>query len=1166
MAARARPAQLELFKFSLYVFFPIAIMLHYGDPDWYDRHVGPIRDHFIKADKPQFLRCDKAGNLVRVHHFTRFWIAIRSLEHRHSGWDSSSSSKKGKGHEDIRSHAPTIPQTRLKRLELVRWCGPGAVSVEWFSRGAATCAIDRDGMVEILVQESDEDDNRPTYISLTIPFSAVSRVSSVSANPAVFLDLDHPFFMRRVIVHHDGTQKLLERPLYIDVLHNEVAKFVGRSVCLEFPSISEQSNFVNLTTTAGCPIVLLDAVTTLSGSRYAPADLKTLREWTSTLDVPPAFQLDGLLYNGILDAPQLLSIRPAVTDLLENYSSSQVEKILVAFVTRLLDPRVNRTASPEGPDDALVVGLDGEIIIKDLEGALGELDHGHHFSEGELVEKLEAAQEVLSFVNLQPEHEARTITVTPSRFIFSGPNVEDSNAVIRQYGQPEYFLRLVFRDEHGDSVRARPREDAQTEKFVDRRFGYFLRYGMEVCGRDFEFLAYSSTALKYQTVFFVAPFVHGEDLVTAETIRQALGDFTKVINIPAKWMARMAQLFGSTRPSITLTADEIVEIPDIESAGPPVSCHTDGVGLISPLLADDINEKLSEGLTPAQIAKRVPGTCFQIRLGGIKGMVSVDPSLEGRVLQARPSMIKFLSESRTLDIAGSFERPLRAYLNRPLIKILEDLKVSHQTLLDLQKQMLQDIAGCKHSWFLTSLFLDDFGLAQSARLSSTLSLLSPVLPRADLNSPFLEEALSLAASHTKRELKWKSRIHVPESWNLVGVADPSGYLSEGEIFACIHEPGKPPEYLEGLVAISRSPTMAEGDVQVVRAVGELPEEFAPRIRGLVNCVVFSTQGKRSLPSCLAGGDLDGDLYLVITNPDLIPKKCYPAASYDAPDPRTVNYPCTIADGINFFLEYMLNDRTGQVATRHLHIAELEFDGVFHRDCRKLVQLHSDAVDYAKTGVPVPFQAIPRANGGYPDFMSDPKLGKRSIETDGILGKLFRAVDECIEGGPRSLLSVHKRRQKQANKTLDPKRKLSTALASLVDPPLPQVPPQALVSQLSHLLPAFSEEMVRIARHATVTDEPTEAELLIGVQAGSGKEQRSVKNVVHRMTEQTSALFSSLRKELQGGQGQSVRRGWAAWCLAVEEDATSRDPRFGVRTFGLIALNVLLEGLEIEEKH
>ncbi|KAG9006741.1 hypothetical protein FRB94_013865 [Tulasnella sp. JGI-2019a] len=37
---------LELFKFGVYVFFPVAIMLHYGNPDWYIENILPYRERF----------------------------------------------------------------------------------------------------------------------------------------------------------------------------------------------------------------------------------------------------------------------------------------------------------------------------------------------------------------------------------------------------------------------------------------------------------------------------------------------------------------------------------------------------------------------------------------------------------------------------------------------------------------------------------------------------------------------------------------------------------------------------------------------------------------------------------------------------------------------------------------------------------------------------------------------------------------------------------------------------------------------------------------------------------------------------------------------------------------------------------------------------------------
>ncbi|KAA1114290.1 hypothetical protein PGT21_003097 [Puccinia graminis f. sp. tritici] len=35
----------------MYVFFPILVMVHYGDPDWYHKYVLPDRSQFLKLDK-----------------------------------------------------------------------------------------------------------------------------------------------------------------------------------------------------------------------------------------------------------------------------------------------------------------------------------------------------------------------------------------------------------------------------------------------------------------------------------------------------------------------------------------------------------------------------------------------------------------------------------------------------------------------------------------------------------------------------------------------------------------------------------------------------------------------------------------------------------------------------------------------------------------------------------------------------------------------------------------------------------------------------------------------------------------------------------------------------------------------------------------------------------
>jgi len=123
--------------------------------------------------------------------------------------------------------------------------------------------------------------------------------------------------------------------------------------------------------------------------------------------------------------------------------------------------------------------------------------------------------------------------------------------------------------------------------------------------------------------------------------------------------------------------------------------------------------------------------------------------------------------------------------------------------------------------------------------------------------------MDLVTSRVLREFKYSARIPLPGCYNLVGVPDQDDLLEPDEIYCAIREPGGAVKYLEGPIAITRSPTLDAGDVRGVRAVGRLPNRFpAIKIISLVNCVVLSTKGDRAIASMMGGGDLDGDQYNV----------------------------------------------------------------------------------------------------------------------------------------------------------------------------------------------------------------------------------------------------------------------------------------------------------------
>ena len=103
---------------------------------------------------------------------------------------------------------------------------------------------------------------------------------------------------------------------------------------------------------------------------------------------------------------------------------------------------------------------------------------------------------------------------------------------------------------------------------------------------------------------------------------------------------------------------------------------------------------------------------------------------------------------------------------------------------------------------------------------------------------------------------------------------------------------------------------------------------------------------------LSGGDLDGDLYNVIYDPALYPRKTCTPADYNAPKPIDIGRAVQVSDITEHFLSFMENDALGVIATLHQIIADRSRDGVEDAVCLHLAGLHSDAVDFSKTGIPV----------------------------------------------------------------------------------------------------------------------------------------------------------------------------------------------------------------------
>lgn len=304
-----------------------------------------------------------------------------------------------------------------------------------------------------------------------------------------------------------------------------------------------------------------------------------------------------------------------------------------------------------------------------------------------------------------------------------------------------------------------------------------------IAGREFSFLAYSSSALREHAVWAVTPFEHPVfGTVTAATIRAGLGDFDKTIRYPARLGARMSQAFSATDASITIPAEEIIEIPDIRNNEQVL--FTDGSGSISRGTANAISAALESRHAGGRGQRsNFVHSAFQIRLGGSKGMLSVDYKMHDSTVRIRPSMNKFIADhSFNIEVAKTFEKPGPMYLNRPLIMILETLGVPIESFEIRQKEVIAHVHQSVRSTEASAQLLESYGLGAAFRLPSVLFKLSKLGLEQLPDNPFLKRGLDCVVNDILRSLKHKARIPIPGSWTLVGVPDIHKYLKEGEIF------------------------------------------------------------------------------------------------------------------------------------------------------------------------------------------------------------------------------------------------------------------------------------------------------------------------------------------------------------------------------------------------
>lgn len=516
----------------------------------------------------------------------------------------------------------------------------------------------------------------------------------------------------------------------------------------------------------------------------------------------------------------------------------------------------------------------------------------------------------------------RKAVITPTGMHLKTPSVELTNRVLRKYSDlMDRFLRVQFTDELTFGKIWSCQGSRQSDDLYTRVLRVLLN-GVKVGDRHYKILAWSNSQFREHGAFFFC----ANDHVTCDDIRDWMGDLKHIRSV-GKFAARMGQCFTTTRQLSGISVPRIVGIKDIqhESDG-QIWEFADGVGKISPFLAQMIAHEQNMMDTPS---------CFQMRMGGCKGVLVVWPDVPANEVHIRPSQEKFKAPYNGLEIikVSSFSQ---ATLNRQIIPILSCLGVEDQVFMELLEEELGEYEDAMTDASKAATLLRQ----RIDENQISLVLADMVETFMDGKEPFLWTVLRLWKCWVLQRLKYKAAISVKKSAFLYGCVDELGVLRghskdrEGkadqnedalpQIFLQVPREGSDPNntnsyaVVTGICVVGRNPSLHPGDIRVVQAVD------APGLRHLKNVVVFPQTGDRDIPSMCSGGDLDGDDFFVLWDERLLPNEWnFPPMHHDVESSAADELPYDIAinDMCAFFAQYMKNDSVGLVAVAHFAWAD-----------------------------------------------------------------------------------------------------------------------------------------------------------------------------------------------------------------------------------------------------
>ncbi|XP_054164765.1 uncharacterized protein LOC128962416 [Oppia nitens] len=606
-------------------------------------------------------------------------------------------------------------------------------------------------------------------------------------------------------------------------------------------------------------------------------------------------------------------------------------------------------------------------------------------------------------VNLNSFHteleNIRRCILTPTRLLILPPQPTLTSRFIVN-AKADYAIRLSIREDTLESLQFTvqsqrhflPLQKKAISDFLKRTIKTPIEDSIRIGDRYFKFLGSSSSSLRDAGMILYAKDPDG---TTAQLIRENIGEMSHIRKNVAKYVARLGLAFSQVMKHIIVNpnSNETEVINDIEGDfkvdenGDKLDekyNFSDGIGRVSIDIMKEVYKELPNECTNKPSA-------MQIRYGGCKGMLVLDPKLKGRKILFRESMQKYKSDAKELGII-KLSLPRSLYLNRPFITILEQLGVESNIFL---KMLMKDLKG------LSNAMICECAATPLLRSHSTLGI--PYTKLLKYGIPFLSEPIfrqivDSVINHRIVELKRKARIKVPmnSGRTVFGVLDETSTLEYGQVFVQLSEvdednmPQDKTFILKEKIMVTKFPCLHPGDVRKFEAID------VPELHHIKDCIVFPQKGSRPHPDEMAGSDLDGDEYAVIWQSNLIfENENNKPMIFPTTKAKELHKEADVSDILDFYCDYIICNNVGVLANAHLANADLKDKGIFDDICMKLAHKYAVSLDFAKTGQTEELETKERPKL-YPDFM-EKFAQKRSYLSNKTLGQIYRYCDRYSLG-------------------------------------------------------------------------------------------------------------------------------------------------------------------------